>query len=123
MLATLEVVTNHPRREETHVHELTVSRLRPARLPISQDFLSGGTWDVHHRSTPPPAALRRLRLRQRLGSRGHEAHVPHAAHRPQTDLRRVRRATGALLRLRLGAPGQGAVRRPATALHPCLRTL
>src|SRR5260370_27219969 len=108
---------------KTHVHQLTVSRLRPARLSLCPPRLPRGPGHFSHRTTPGTLALLPLWLRRGLRPGRHPTHLPHPAHRPQTGAAAVQSAARVLLRLRPGATGQTGLRRAQEALHAGLRTL
>src|SRR5437763_1210057 len=85
MVCTLEVKQNNL-REESHVHELTVSHVRHPWLRVPQDRFFRGPRLLHHGATPRTLPLSRVRLGGRAWPGTQGSLLANGAHRPQADL-------------------------------------
>src|SRR3984893_10774840 len=110
-------------REENHVHQLTVSRVRHSWLRVLQSRFFRGPRVLHHRTTPRTLPLLGMRFG---GGPCPGAEGPLLAYRarwPQADLCPGQGGTRDLLPVRAHPASQNPLCRSPQDLHACIRTL
>src|ERR1035438_133375 len=118
----MELFNRLPKRQ-THVHQLTLSRLRYRWLPVCPSTIPRRSGDLPHRTTTRTPTLLAVRLRRRLETRVPGTHVPHTPDRPQAYLRHPGCCSCLVPGLRWRSPGESRFCRPQETLHPFFRAL